>query len=97
MYWLIFLSNIPFFELQLYKRYHKVWHEINQHAIKNINAPYIFAGRKKTNIFSPQKIEKWCEKNVNTEKIVKKCQSENIGVVPTSDTTVMNCIVLLPE
>ena len=22
MYWLIFLSNIPFFELQLYKRYH---------------------------------------------------------------------------
>jgi hypothetical protein len=27
----------------------------NQHAIKYINAPYIFAGRKKTNIFSPEK------------------------------------------
>ena len=46
--------------------------EIYQHVIEYINAPYIFAGRKKTNLLSPQKIEKWCERNVYTEKNSQK-------------------------
>ena len=58
----------------------------NQHAIKYINAPCIFAGREKTILFSPETIcFKWREQMSSLRKIS--------GVVPTSDTTVMNYIV----
>ena len=46
----------------------------NQHAIKYINAPYIFAGRKKTNIFSPEKFEKYGtnKRQQNKSQIMEK-------------------------
>jgi hypothetical protein len=46
----------------------------NQHAIKYINTPYIFAGRKKTNIFSLEKFEKYGtnKRQQNKSQIMEK-------------------------
>ena len=52
--------------------------DINQHAIKYINAPYIFAGERK-------KIK--ARTNVN---VISASLWKNSGIVPTSDNTVIN-------